>query len=352
MVTNYEPPKLRDMKKGKVIVPVEPASTPEDIVNALRRKKNNEILDLENCVLLSRHPEEMEFYEIYRTLPSDTELINWADERDWNKYGNFWEIKEFDAVHSNLLKYAWSETLRNRKEFINRVKHPPKKEGELPFYPRYRYDAVKQDWHPKTGKNIYNAWDYLTLFKGAAKFHNEHAKGKHLDIPPIPQAENCWILDVPSDADPNEMYQTVIGFIPGKEKVIRNLTNDNEAIIKLTGSDNACSCPDYLYRKRQNQNPDYEVNPICKHIVYAYLELLSHGLNVKETIPVPTANAWNLKRKIDNNIRFPGGKRTDASTDAIVRAYIDKEINNIGAFFTTNPAYVRKIHSSYKQIVV
>ncbi|MEA3229550.1 MAG: hypothetical protein U9P44_01420 [archaeon] len=311
---------------------VPPASTPGDVVKYLGKKWPGYTLDLRDCVLIPSPPEEKLLHAL-KILPTDTEFIKWSDETGWNMQGNFWEIQnsEFNTAGSNLLKYAWLHSLQRRKKFLDRVCD---NSGEVPFEPRFRYDAVRQDMPLRDDEKVYNVFDYVTLLKGGAKFYNEHVSGKHLDIEPV--GENYWVAQVPSDKDPEKMYGTTISFVRGKQRTLRYFTG-------------SCTCPDHSKKSARSH-----INSVCKHMVYAVAELACHIGNVKkidEILPFPTFRAFELNDKLDW-LLYPGGRRTDTSKDVVMRAYVDKHIDDPGSLFTTNPGYVSHLHRAYREIRV
>ncbi len=324
----YRSPSITRIQKDfkDHIFSVPSGSTIEDIIDYLDGHwHNRETLDLENCVLLPQHAQEVLYYNLgslKKHLSTDTERINLADENDFIQYGAHWIIsqKEFNEVGSNLLEDAWNHSLQNRKKFLKTT------ENRKPAI-RFRYDAVRQDWHPSTGKEIYNVWDYMTLLKGGAKFYTEHGKGNHLEFEM--EGNACWVARVPSDSNPDKIYRTVISYREGKEKTMRNFTG-------------SCSCPDYARRKNNN------TNPICKHMAYAVSELACHIKDVEtlpEIIPFPTINALKLHEKIDYML-YACAEKTDTSKDILMRAYIDQKVNYLPLLFSSSPHYPRKIHDS------
>lgn len=325
--TAYRSPSRSEIKNhfGKNIYEVPGGASLEDIIRYLDRYWPEKTLDLENCVLLPRSQKEILFHEL-GLLPSDTENIIYSDEKDWRRFGILWEIRprEFNESHSNLLKRAWPTTLKYRKKFLKRVK-AAQVGKDVPFEPRFRYDAVMQD--VKYGK--YNAWDSVISLKGGMKFYNDHCRGEHFKIKN--DGNNRWIVKIPSDegfkeGSEQKIYETIIEYIPEKERAMRYYTG-------------SCNCPDYEARKRDN------VNPICKHQVSAVAELATRRVKLDEILPFPKKNAFRL-HKIADCMLYRGG-RTDTSKDAIIRAYIDYKINDINSLFTTNPAYVIGLHRGY-----
>lgn len=324
--TDYRSPSIKEIKEffGKNIYEVPAGATLEDIIDALDRNWPEKTLDLENWVPLPRSQKEILFHKL-GFLESDTENIIYSNEKDWNRYGNFWEIRpeEFNKAGSNLLKDAWPNSLRKRKEFLGNVKKSHVDEG-IPFEPRFRYDAVEQ-----VDNGIYNVWDYMTPIKGGAKFYNDHCRGEHFDIEP--DGNNRWIVQMPSDrqqqGESEKKYKVVIEYPEKKQRAMRYYTG-------------SCECPDYRSKKRKN------VNPICKHQISAVAELAGYGVKLDEILPFPIRNAFRVHEKVDCML-YPGGKKTDTSEDAIIRAYIDYKINDINSMFTTNPAYARNLHRSY-----
>ena len=325
--TAYRSPSIKEIKEffGKNIYEVPAGATLEDIIDALERNWPKKTLDLKNCVLLPRSQKEILSYEI-GLLDSDTENIVYSNEKDWNRYGNFWEIRpeDFNKAGSNLLKDAWPRSLRKRKAFLENVKKSHVDE-DIPFEPRFRYDAVEQ-----ADNGVYNVLDYMALMKGGAKFYNDHCRGEHFKIDV--GGNNRWIVHVPSDKhaegdQPEKMYDVIVEYPERKQRALRYYTG-------------SCECPDYRSKRRKN------VNPVCKHQVSALEELASCGVELGETLPFTTRNAFRVHKKADCML-YPGGKKTDTSEDAIIRAYIDYNINDINTMFTTNPDYARKLHGGY-----
>lgn len=329
--TAYRSPSITEIKEhfGENIYEVPAGATLEDIIDALDRNWPGKTLDLKNCVLLPRSQKEILSHEL-GFLESDTEHIIYWNEKDWNRYGNFWEIRpeEFNKAGSNLLKDAWPGSLRKRKEFLKNVKKSHVDEG-IPFEPRFRYDAVEQ-----VDNGVYNVWDYMAPIKGGAKFRNDHCHGGHFKIEV--GGNNRWIVKVPSDkqsqgGQPEKIYDVIIEYPEKQQRALRYYTG-------------SCECLDYRSKRRKN------VNPICKHQVSAVAELAGYGVKFDEILPFPT-RAFNLYEKVACML-YPEGRRTDTSEDAIIRAYIDYNINDINAMFTTNPAHVRKLHHAYWKISI
>ncbi|MFH1127168.1 MAG: hypothetical protein V1718_03595, partial [archaeon] len=282
---------MPDRKKkrfGRDVYVVPPGATLEDIIRALERKWPHDTLDLKNSVLFPKSFDEVLSYEL-DILPTDFELIKYSDEREWNRYGKPWTISSstFDDVHSNLLKGAWPESLRRRKKFLAGVKKS-RVDEEVYFEPRFRYDAVKQDFEG----GEYNFWDYMILIKGAIKFYREHSSGTHVTEDDVKcQGNHRWLVNVLSDVgdeDARKTYETVIEYKERKQT--------QRAMRYFIGS---CDCADYESRKREG------VNPICKHMVYAAAELACLGAELAEILPFPTRHALRLYEKLGTFV-YPG----------------------------------------------
>ncbi|MBW6461723.1 MAG: hypothetical protein K0B07_01630 [DPANN group archaeon] len=330
--TKYTPLKTSQIKKQfkDQIHTIPPKSTFKHIIQEFVKTGNTHTLNLENCVLLPKHPAEVLSYKHHGNPQTDTEHINYSDETDWNIYGNFWEISlnDFQAKKSNLMKPIYPYSLHKRKEFMNRVKKR-KVDQDIQFEPRFRYDALKQDWSPWTKHEAtYNLWDYVTAIKSGAKFYTEHTNGNHLEFENIDI--NVWFAEVPADSNPEKTYTTTIEYIKGKQPILQHFIGD-------------CTCPDHKKRSTENRNR------ICKHIFYAMYELACHSDRLPETFPFPKLSAFHLNEKLDNLI-YPESKRTDTSKDTILRAYIDYKINDITTLFTTDPIYAQRLHTAYKDI--
>ena len=309
---------------------IPPKSTFEHIIQELAKTGNTHTLNLENCVFLPKHPEEVLSYNIHNLPETDTELINYSDETDWNIYGNFWQvsINDFKEKRSNLMKPVYPHSLSKRKQFIKRIK-TKKVDQDIPFEPRFRYDALKQDWPPWIKhETTYNLWDYITAIKGGAKFYTEHIKGKHLEFENVDN--NTWIAEVPADSNPEETYRTTIEYIKNKQPILQNFIG-------------TCTCPDHQKRSTDKRNR------ICKHIIYATTELACHIDKLPETFLFPKLNAFHLNEKLDNLI-YPQGQKTDTSKDTLIRAYLDYKINDITTLFTTDPKYAQRLHIAYKEL--
>ena len=332
--TKYKPLTTGQIKKrfkDKIHI-IPPKSTFKHIIQELRKIGNTHALNLENCVLLPKHPDEVLSYNLHGDPETDTEHINYSDETDWNIYGNFWQISQndFKEKRSNLMKSVYPFSLNKRKEFIDKVKKRKVDQG-IQFEPRFRYDALKQDWPPWTKhETTYNLWDYITAIKGGAKFYTEHSEGNHLEFENIDN--NAWIAEVPADSNPEKTYKTTIEYIKQKQPTLQNFIG-------------TCTCPDHKKRSTNNRNR------ICKHIFYATTELACHTNRLPETFPFPKLSAFNLNEKLDNLI-YPQGQKTDTSKDTLMRAYIDYKINNITTLFTTDPKYTQRLHSAYKEIMI